>query len=193
MCRTSSSNESLDSEEPKSKLTKEDSLQSYQFLDPISAEENKAGKVRAELDSKQEEIQQDFQEHIQNLQGRAEGAEKELQEVRESKNRLEEEMSNRIAKLACRNSDLEEKIKAAETEIEKSKRDSESMEHSYHAELKDVTAEKNSACKNLMKERETLGTMENKIRELEAEKAHVKQQLDCFRRFFSDNIVPFMF
>ena len=134
--------------------------------------------LRAHL---QEEIQQketNFQEHIQNLQGRAEGAEKELHEVRDSKNRLEEEMSNRIEIIACRNSDLEEKIKAAETETKKSKRDSESMEHSYHAKLKDVTAEKNSVCKNLMKDRETLGTMENKIRELEAEKAHVKRQLE---------------
>ena len=51
-------------------------------------------------------------------------------------------MSKRIGKLAYRNSDLEEKIKAAKTEIGKSKRHSESMEHSYHAELKDVTAEK---------------------------------------------------
>ena len=169
---------SFESEHLSTKLV---SLQIKHMQKEVCERDKENETLRAHLESKQEEIQQketDFHEHIQNLQGRAEGAEKELQEDRESKNRLEEEMSSRIGKLTCWNSILEEKIKAAETEIEKSKRDSKSMEHSYHAELKDVTAEKNSACKNLMKERETLGTMENKFRELEAEKALVKRQLD---------------
>ena len=90
-----------------------------------------------------------------------------IQRVKESKNKFEEEMKSRIEIVAIENTHLKERLEDAKKEIK-----------SMKTKQADCTSQLENREKELKNERDKSGSMQKKIEELKREKSYCEEKLE---------------